>query len=82
MDANIKKEKNIDDLSSLIMSDNENQFPEVVKPELKPRVFALIDIPYYKTNQLKDTIELSNDQKNFMLHLEAVNINTPVTFFF
>ena len=78
MDSKLKKkEKNTDDLLSYIMQDNENQ-DKVVKSELKPTVFNLIEVPYYETNRFKDTIEISNDQKNCMFHLELVRINAPV----
>ena len=76
-----KKEKNTDDILSYIMDDNENQ-DKAVKSELKPTVFNLVDVPYYETNRFKDTIEISNDQKTFMFHLEVVRINAPVIFSF
>jgi peptide subunit release factor RF-3 len=61
-----------------ILSNNENQ-SDVMKLELDPKVFNLIDNPNHETNCVKDTIKILNDQKNFMLHLEAVRISTPVT---
>ena len=63
----------IDDI--VIHIENQNN---VVKPELESKVFNLIVNSNYKTNQFADTFGTSNDQKNFMLHLETVQTNTPV----
>jgi hypothetical protein len=60
-----------------IIIDNENQ-NNVVNSELESEVFKLIENSNYKTNQFKDTFGTSNDQNNFMLHLETVQTNTPV----
>jgi hypothetical protein len=60
-----------------IVIDIENQ-NNVVKSELESKVFNLIVNSNYKTNQFADTFGTSNDQKNFMLHLETVQTNTPV----
>ena len=60
-----------------IIIDNENQ-NNVVKSELESNAFNLIDNANYKTNRFKDTFGISNDQTNFMLHLETVQTSTPV----
>ena len=60
-----------------IIIDNENQ-NNVVKLELESKVFNLVDNSNYKTNRFKDNFSTSNDQKNFILHLETVQTNTPV----
>jgi hypothetical protein len=73
MDSKQKIMKDDDD----IIIDNENQ-NNVVKSELESNVFHLIINSNYKTNQFKHTFGTSNDQKNFMLHLETVQTNTPV----
>ena len=72
MDSKPKKNK-IDAI--LIDIANQNN---VVKSELEFKVFNLIVNSNYKTNQFADTFGTSNDQKNFMLHLETVQTNTPV----
>ena len=59
------------------LSDND----DVVISELDLNVFNFIDNPNYETNRVKDTLKILNDQKNFVLHLEAVGISTPVTWF-
>ena len=68
-----KKKKNFDN----IIMNNENQ-NNVVKSELESNAFNLIDNANYKTNRFKDTFGISNDQTNFILHLETVQIGTPV----
>ena len=72
MDSKKKKKK----FDNIIMN-NENQ-NTVVKSELESRAFNLIDNANYKTNRFKDTFGISNDQTNFMLHLETVQTSTPV----
>ena len=69
---NSEKKKNKD-----IIIDNENQ-NNVVKSELESKVFNLVYNSNYKTNRFKDNFSTSNDQKNFILHLETVQTNTPV----
>ena len=77
----VNRERDTDELLSYIMSDYESQDDDV-ELELEPKVFNLIDHPYYETNRFKDTIQILNDQKNLMLHLEAVRIRIPVIFGF
>jgi RNAse (barnase) inhibitor barstar len=48
------------------------------KIDVESEFVNLIENPYYETNRFKDTIEISNDQQNFMLHLEAAQTSTPV----
>ena len=72
MDSKKKKKK----FDNIIMN-NENQ-NTVVKSELESTVFNLIDNANYKTNRFKDTFENLNNQNNFILDLETVQISTPV----
>ena len=44
------------------------------------RTFNLIGIPYQSTKRFKKTIEIIDQFKNIVLDIEAVKINTPVTF--
>jgi len=44
------------------------------------RTFNLIGIPYQPTKRFKKTIEIIDQFKNIVLDIEAVKINTPVTF--
>ena len=64
------------DTDELYMTGYESQ--DDVKLELEPKVFNLIDNPFYETNRFEDTIQILNDQENLMLHLEAVRISIPV----
>ena len=68
-----KKKNKGDDIIVDIYNEN-----NVVKSELESKVFNLIDNSNYKTNRFKDNFSTSNDQKNFILHLETVQTNTPV----
>jgi hypothetical protein len=65
------KQKKIDNADEILSVDES-------KVDVEPEFINLIDNPYYKTNRFKDTIEISNDQQNFMLHLEAAQTSTPV----
>jgi PDZ domain-containing secreted protein len=66
-----KQKKKLDNADEILSVDES-------KVDEEPKFVNLIDHPYYETNRFKDTIEISNDQQNFMLHLEVAQTSTPV----
>jgi hypothetical protein len=70
----MKKKNNV---VSNVPSDNENKTEDVLTV-----LNFLTDNLHHETNLFRNTVEISNNTKNFMLHLEAVRLNNPVICFF